>query len=142
MRYRGTQRPALLRALFIFAGLAATCHAFGADTPRVPLRDEVVETQLLPPAVKQSVQRLQSMKANVGAAVNRRSPAERIDNARRLIQAGRASGDPRTLGYAEAALADIADTGPAGVEVLVLRATIEQSRHRFDTARALLDRAI
>ena len=72
----------------------------------------------------------------------RTPPEQRIDNARRLIQAGRASGDPRTLGYAEAQLAGLPETGPTGVEVLVLRATIEQSRHRFDSARALLDRAI
>ena len=70
------------------------------------------------------------------------TPASRIDVARRLIQAGRASGDPRTLGYAEAELSSASETGPLGVEILVLRATIEQSRHRFDAARALLDRAI
>ncbi|MBC8117977.1 MAG: hypothetical protein H7X75_00180 [Burkholderiaceae bacterium] len=116
--------------------------AFAADAPRVPARDEVVETQLLPSAVKQSVQRLQSTRAKGGAAPVELPPAQRIDNARRLIQAGRASGDPRTLGYAEAALNGMPETGPNGVEVLVLRATIEQSRHRFEEARTFLDRAI
>ena len=70
------------------------------------------------------------------------TPAQRIDEARRLIQAGRASGDPRTQGYAEAALNGLPETGTLGVEALVLRATIEQSRHRFDSARMLLDRAL
>lgn len=137
-----TKRPALFRALFIFVGVVWSSHALSAEAPRVPARDEVVETQLLPPAVKQSVQRLRGAKANVGAAPAELPAAQRIDNARRLILAGRASGDPRTLGYAEAALSGIPDTGPLGVEVLVLRATIEQSRHRFDIARGLLGRAI
>ena len=125
------------RAFFILCSLASA-PALGADPPRTPARDEVVETQLLPRAVKQSVQRLQRQKSNAAQI----SPAERIDAARRLIQAGRASGDPRTLGYAEAQLQGLPDGGAIGVEALVLRATIEQSRHRFDAARALLDRAI
>ena len=100
----------------------------------------MVETQLLPRAVKQSVQRLDRVKLD--AAKPPEEPEQRIDIARRLIQAGRASGDPRTLGYAEAQLVGLPDTGPTGVEVLVLRATIEQSRHRFGSARGLLDRAI
>lgn len=108
----------------------------------MPARDEIVETQLLPRAVKQAVQRLAVVKPGSGKPSTELPPAQRIDNARRLIQTGRASGDPRTLGYAEAALASLPETGPFGVEALVLRATIEQSRHRFDAARALLDRAI
>ncbi|HZA94505.1 MAG TPA: tetratricopeptide repeat protein [Burkholderiaceae bacterium] len=108
----------------------------------MPERDEVVETQLLPRAVKQSVQRLERSAPTVGTAGAALPSALRIDTARRLIQAGRASGDPRTLGYAEAHLALVPDSGAIGVEALVLRATIEQSRHRFDAARALLDRAL
>ncbi|MGH6609675.1 MAG: tetratricopeptide repeat protein, partial [Burkholderiaceae bacterium] len=97
---------------------------------------------LLPRAVKQSVQRLERSRSDAGKASVEDPPAQHIDLARRLIQAGRASGDPRTLGYAEAHLASVPDSGAIGVEALVLRATIEQSRHRFDAARALLDRAI
>lgn len=135
------KRPApISRALFILlcsgAGLAAAIEA-----PREPARDEVVETQLLPRAVKESVQRLGRLKASAGKSIDP-TPAQRIDAARRLIQAGRASGDPRTLGYAEAELSGVPETGSPGVEALVLRATIEQSRHRFDAARALLDRAL
>ena len=96
----------------------------------------------MPRAVKQSVQRLARAKPAAGQPESALPPAQRIDNARRLIQAGRASGDPRTLGYAESVLAGLPETGTTGVEVLVLRATIEQSRHRFDEARLLLDRAL
>ena len=117
------------------AGTAATI-----DSARVPARNEVVETQLLPRSVKQSVQRLDRQKT--ASQTIDATPVQRIEGARRLIQAGRVSGDPRTLGYAEAELSAIAETHALGVEALVLRATIEQSRHRFDTANALLDRAI
>lgn len=134
-------RPAQFsRALFILLCWGAGC-ATASDAPREPARDEVVETQLLPNAVKQSVQRLTRAKAAAGTPIETTS-AQRIDAARKLIQAGRASGDPRTLGYAEAELSGVPGTGAAGVEVLVLRATIEQSRHQFNAARTLLDRAI
>ena len=135
------QRPALLRRALFIVLCSGAGLAFAIEAPRDPPRDEVVETQLLPKAVKQSVQKLSRQTINAGRSVET-TPAYRIDVARRLIQAGRASGDPRTLGYAEAELSGAPESGALGVEVLVLRATIEQSRHRFDTARALLDRAI
>ena len=135
------ERPARIRrALFILL-CAGSSLALAIEAAREPPRNEVVETQLLPKAVKQSVQQLARQKPQA-AKVAKGTPAQRIEAARRLIQAGRASGDPRTLGYAEAELNGAPETGPLGVEVLVLRATIEQSRHRFDAARALLDRAI
>ena len=118
------------------AGFATAVEAL-----REPARDEVVETQLLPKTVKDSVRRLDRLQREAGKPINA-TAAQRIDAARRLIQAGRASGDPRTLGYAEAELSGVPETGSTGVEVLVLRATIEQSRHRFDAARTLLDRAV
>lgn len=142
MGFENLLRPARYhRALFIFCCLVCK-PLLAAETARVPAREEVVETQLLPRTVKQSVQRLARTKLDVNQRESVPAPAQRIDNARRLIQEARASGDPRTLGYAEAMLAGLPETGPVGVEALVLRATIEQSRHRFDAARAHLDRAI
>lgn len=94
-------------------------------------RDEVVATQLLPRTLK---------------AVLARPPAderERLLAARRLIVAGRANGDPRTLGYAEMQLApwpEGDESAPA--EALLLRATIAQARHEFERARALLTRVL
>ncbi|MFZ5539220.1 MAG: hypothetical protein ACOY5V_05715 [Pseudomonadota bacterium] len=92
-------------------------------------RDTVVETQLAPRAVKAQIRR-----AMDAASL---APAARVAQARQLIEASRVGGDPRLLGYAEARLGDADD-----VDALVLRATIEQSRHRFDAALALLDRAL
>jgi hypothetical protein len=102
----------------------------------VPQSDEIVATRLLPPAQKAALRKLAGSQATA-------SPAERLASARRMIESGRASGDPRTLGYAESMLvvwpADARETPP---EALVLHATIAQSRHAFGRARELLDRAI
>ena len=62
--------------------------------------------------------------------------------ARNAIAAARASGDPRFLGHAEAALQPWwADRDPPP-EVLLLRATIRQSNHDFAGALADLDRLL
>jgi tetratricopeptide (TPR) repeat protein len=108
---------------FVALMLAATCA-----TAQAPARDTVVETQLAPPAVKAQIRR-----ASAAAA----APRERIARARLLVEASRSTGDPRLLGYAEALLDALNDA-----DALVLRATIEQSRHRFEAAVALLDRVL
>jgi hypothetical protein len=118
-------------------GTVLAIYASAVAAPVVPSRDTVVEPQLLPRAVKSSVQRLTATDTVTWSA------AESVGAARRLIEAGRVSGDPRTLGYAEALLSRWrADDAAAPLEVLLLRATIEQSRHRFDIATALLDHVI
>jgi tetratricopeptide (TPR) repeat protein len=58
------------------------------------------------------------------------------------IGRARASGDLRFLGYAEAVLAPWHDRENAPAAVLVLHATILQSRHAFDAALAELDLAL
>jgi tetratricopeptide (TPR) repeat protein len=128
----------MMRPHRILIGSAlATLVAGAALAQDPPSRDTIVETQLLPRGVKASVQRLALANA---ASI---SAPERLASAQRLIEAGRASGDPRTLGYAESLLAPWhADDSRAPLDALVLRATIEQSRHRFDAARMLLDRVI
>jgi hypothetical protein len=61
---------------------------------------------------------------------------------RELIQAARATGDPRYYGRAEALLrAAPSGTIPAD-EALVLQATIDQALHRFDVALARLDEVL
>lgn len=68
--------------------------------------------------------------------------ARAVAAAKRSIEASRKTGDPRHLGHAEAALAPWWSDADAPAEVLVLRATIEQSRHDFPAALADLDRAL
>jgi tetratricopeptide (TPR) repeat protein len=109
--------------------IGVALFSFAAAVVQAQPRDAVVETQLAPRAVKAHVQRALLSPAP--------PPAARIAQARTLVEASRADGDPRLLGYAEALLADLDDA-----DALVLRATIEQSRHRFDAALALLDRVV
>lgn len=108
----------------------------------VPPRDAVVETRLLPRAVKASVQRLAAAQASPAPASALPLSAS-LATVHRLLDEGRASGDPRTLGYAESVLARWpAQDASAPLEVLVLRAAMEQRRHRFGEATTLLDRVL
>jgi tetratricopeptide (TPR) repeat protein len=58
------------------------------------------------------------------------------------IQQSRLSGDLRFLGYAEAALAPWVNRLPPNPEVLVLQATVLQSRHDFAASLATLDQVL
>jgi tetratricopeptide (TPR) repeat protein len=58
------------------------------------------------------------------------------------IQQSRLSGDLRYLGYAEAVLTPWLTQKPPVPNVLVLQATLQQSRHEFSASLATLDRAL
>jgi hypothetical protein len=58
------------------------------------------------------------------------------------IQQSRASGDLRYLGYAQAVLEPWVKQSPPVPDVLVLQATLQQSRHEFTASLATLDRAL
>jgi tetratricopeptide (TPR) repeat protein len=67
----------------------------------------------------------------------------RLAAARFAIERFRTEGDPRVLGEAQVWLGQVATTEPLAVRVqaLTLRATCEQSLHRFGEALALLEEA-
>lgn len=77
---------------------------------------------------------------------SRELTASRLDVALPLAQfdisRARATGDLRFLGYAEAILAPWMTQPDVAPQVLVLHATILQSRHAFDASLAELDRAL
>ena len=58
------------------------------------------------------------------------------------IQQSRLSGDLRFLGYAEAVLAPWMKQSPPNPDVLVLQATLQQSRHEFSASLATLDQTL
>jgi tetratricopeptide (TPR) repeat protein len=62
-----------------------------------------------------------------------------VELARRYIETARGSGDPRYLGYAQAALSAWWEQAQPPPQVRVLRATIRQSQHDFSAALADLD---
>jgi tetratricopeptide (TPR) repeat protein len=76
----------------------------------------------------------------------RRLARDRVDVAIPLaqfyVQQSRLSGDLRFLGYAEAVLAPWVKQTLPNPDVLVLQATLQQSRHEFSASLATLDRAL
>ncbi len=58
------------------------------------------------------------------------------------VRQSRSSGDLRYLGYAQAVLAPWVRQDPPLPDVLVLQATLQQSRHEFGASLATLDRAL
>jgi tetratricopeptide (TPR) repeat protein len=113
--------------------LSGLCGMTAHPAPYVPAKDDAVLAEL--PAG-----------TRYGDVSARRLARERVDVAIPLaqfyIQQSRSSGDLRFLGYAEAALASWIERVPANPDVLVLQATILQSRHEFAASLAILDRAL
>jgi Tfp pilus assembly protein PilF len=114
---------------------AAALHA----APFVPANDsDVLET--LPEKGDATLASLKRMREAARARPDDLGLATAF--ARRAIQASRASGDPRHLGQARAALAPWWNASDAPHDALLLRATIKQSLHDFDGALADLDRLL
>lgn len=84
--------------------------------------------------------------ARHGNAATRDLARSRLDIALPMAQfyisRARATGDLRFLGYAEAILTPWLERTPVSVPVLVLHATVLQSRHAFKPALEELDRAL
>jgi Tfp pilus assembly protein PilF len=105
-------------------------------TPYIPADGKQVVERL--PSRADPVQReLLKLRAALSRNPNRLPLASAL--ARRYIEQARAEGDPRYLGYAQAALAPWWKLPRAPNEVLVLRATLRQSTHQFAAALADLD---
>lgn len=118
--------------------LAGTGAAWPA--PRIPGSDEAV-LEKLPSRPGDPAQReLRSLRAALAA--NPRDPARAIALARRHFELAQADGDPRHIGYAEAALRAFPEAAGTASEMLVVRAQLAQYRHDFARALALLGRAL
>jgi Tfp pilus assembly protein PilF len=116
-------------------GLSASVEA----APFVPADDEQV-LERLPDRTTAQYRELKRLKAEVAAAPNDVGAAAALANA--YYRISRSEGDPRFLGYAQAALAPWwKDTEPSSA-MLIMRATLLQSNHEFTRALADLDRAI
>ena len=130
----GASRPRI-RGRLACAALLAIAAGMGAAaaTPYVPGNDDEVLARLPAGATHTS-------------APIRRQAEVRLDVALPLAQfyisQARATGDLRFLGYAEAVLSRWRSQSPPDPAVLVLQATILQSRHAFEAALAELDAAL
>lgn len=108
--------------------------------PFVPADDDNI-LERLPYRAGDSAQRaLRRLNEALRASPNSVSLASEV--ARRYIEQGRLTSDPRYFGYARTALGAWWNDADAPTEILVLRATLHQNQHRFDLALADLDRVL
>ena len=122
-----------------FGALACLAGLQAAAAPRLPVHDdEVLERLSLRRDSAQSAA-LRELRARVAAAPSEPGPAAAL--ARRYFVLAMADGDPRFVGYAQAALRPWSDAA-ASPEILVVRAMLRQYRHDFDGALADLALAL
>ena len=121
----------------IAIAVAFAC-AFGAAraAPYIPASGAHV-LERLPGGGGQAKRDLQRLRAALDANPNNLALAAML--AQRYIEQSRRDGDPRYLGYAQAALAPWWSQPHPPAQVAVLRATLRQSTHQFGAALADLD---
>ncbi len=133
MRTHPTKGDLSIRAL---AGLVlVTIASVAFAKPYIPASDNEILERLPYRAGDPAQRELRRLNDALRAAPNDVLLA--CDVARRHIEQGRATSDPRYYGYAQAALAAWWNLPDAPTDVLVLRATLHQNQHRFE--RALVD---
>ena len=136
----GNQGKGVARASRLACAAAMAAFAvMAAAAPFVPTDDAQV-LERLPGRSTPQYRQLKSLQAAAAQAPT--DPAIATALATAHVRASRVEGDPRFLGYAQAALAGWWKDPAAPTPMLMLRATILQSRHEFDAAGADLDRIL
>lgn len=108
--------------------------------PYLPADDGEVLEQLRQRPLDPSVQALRKLRAELARAPQNLTLA--VGVSRRYIEEARSQGDPRYLGYAQAALQPWWSLPQPPAAVLILRATIRQANHEFNAALDDLERVI
>jgi len=130
--------PAPLAACLLAVALLL-CSGAAPAAPHIPADgNQVVER--LPSRNDPAQRELGRLRAELSASPGNVRLASAL--AQRYIEQARIDGDPRYLGYAQAALAPWWEQGQPPGEVLVLRATLRQSTHQFPAALTDLDAAV
>lgn len=122
-----------VQRLLALALLAQALTSGALAAPYIPADGSKVVERL--PARTDPAQR-ELARARAELNKNPRDLAAATSLARRYIEVARADGDPRYLGYAQAALAPWWKQPQPPADVLVLRATLRQSTHQFAAALA------
>jgi hypothetical protein len=114
------------------------CSANVYPAPYTPASDGEVLEQLPFKASDPTTRELRRLRADLSA--NPRNLDKAVTLAQRYFQLAMADGDPRFIGYAQAALAPWWTLDEPPVAVLVQRATLRQYSHQFSSALADLTR--
>ena len=112
----------------------------GFTAPFIPANDAMVLEQLPFRANDPTARELRGLRDALSS--DPRNLEQAVALAQRYYQLALAEGDPRFIGYAQAALAPWWGLAQPPVPVLVLRATLRQYNHDFTNALADLDQAI
>jgi hypothetical protein len=117
-----------------FAAVAAWLvpATVGRAVPYIPADDGVILERLPIKAADPGARELRDLRARLAARPDDSDAAVRV--ARRYFRLAMAEGDPRFIGYAEAALGRWWGESAPPAEVLVARALVKQYRHEFDAA--------
>jgi hypothetical protein len=126
----------LLRFLF----LLLLAPALAVAAPFTPSSDQQVLERLPARAADPRMRELVELRRQLAADPRNAALAVRL--ARRYYDEVAAEGDPRYIGYAQAALAPWWDQPDPPIDVRVTRAVLLQFSHQFDPALADLDAAI
>ncbi|HQS57466.1 MAG: hypothetical protein B7Y56_07815 [Gallionellales bacterium 35-53-114] len=121
--------PALL-----FLPCLLLCSAHVSSAPYIPASDAEVLEQLPFKANDPVTRELRRLRAELSE--NPQNLDKAVTLAQRYYQLALADGDPRYIGYAQAALAPWWDMTEPPVAVLVQRAALRQYTHNFDSALA------
>jgi tetratricopeptide (TPR) repeat protein len=124
----------LIRAV-VFVFTAAVTPGMGA--PFIPESDSQALERLPLPANDPVMGELRALRDQLKDQPDNLPLAVRL--ARGYLELGRVTGDPRYAGYAQAALNPWWDLKQPPEHILVLRATLRQRIHQFDTALADLE---
>ena len=111
-----------------------------AAAPRVPTADTEVLERLPVRPNDPAMREIRDLRAALAREPQNLDLAIRL--ARRYFDQAMAQGDPRYVGYAQAALKPWWDLSEPPTPVLVMRATLVQYRHDFPAALADLGRAL
>ena len=110
------------------------CGAFAYAAPFTPASDAEVLEQLPFKASDPVTRELRRLRAELSE--NPHNLDKAVTLAQRYYQLAQADGDPRFIGYAQAALAPWWEMAEPPVAVLVQRATLRQYNHDFERALA------
>lgn len=129
-----------MRSLHPLTLLLLLCTMPVWSAPHIPENDSVVLERLPLKAGDTTSRELRELRNSL--AKNPSDPDSAVRLARRYFELASAEGDPRYIGYAEAALRPWAAIVEAPTEVILTRALLRQYRHEFEPSLRELDRVL
>jgi hypothetical protein len=131
----------LIKRATILVSLTLCLHpGLSVSAPHVPADDGAVLERLPSRPTDPNQRELRRLRA--ASAANPQDPAPAVALARRNFELAMSEGDPRYIGYGEAALAPWREQSRAPIDVLIVKAQLAQYRHEFGRATEYLDRAL